>query len=87
MSETTSAYCAHHRETRGDDSPRGEVYPDDRTMLAAVYDGLSLRAVCYDEREVERYRETGLTVVLTPAGECRIEGRCRSDGGNRGGRR
>lgn len=31
----------------------------------------------FDEREVRRYREeTALTVILTPAGECQIEGRC-----------
>lgn len=61
-----------HHQTFGDDSPRGEHYPDDRTTLAYVYDGLSLRAVLYDEREVRRYREeTALTVSLTPAGEHR----------------
>lgn len=63
-----------HRETYADESPRGEQYPDDRTELGYVYDGLSLRAVLYDEREVKRYREeTGLTVSLTPAGEARCE--------------
>lgn len=77
MSDT---YCTEHRQTVGDDSPRGEHYPDDRTELACVYDGLSLRAVVFDEREVERYREeTAFTVTLTPAGECRIEGRCPAD--------
>ena len=70
--------CFVHRETYADDSPRGTHYPDDRTPLAAVYDGLSLRAICYDEREVERYQETPLTVTLTPAGECRIKDRCRT---------
>lgn len=71
-------HCAEHRETVADDSPRGEKYPDDRTLLAYVYDGETLKAGLYDESEVRRYRETTLhDVVLTPAGECRIEGRCR----------
>lgn len=70
--------CAEHCETVWDDSPRGEKYPDDRTILAFVYDGESLRAMLFDEREVERYRDTTFTVSLTPAGECRIEGRCRT---------
>jgi len=74
----TERYCTEHREAVGDDSPRGEKYPDDRTELAFVYDGESLRAICFDEREVERYRETALTVTLTPAGECRLEGNCRT---------
>lgn len=70
--------CTEHRQTVADDSGRGEKYPDDRTALAFVYDGEALRAVCYDKREVERYREeTVFTVSLTPAGECRIEGNCR----------
>lgn len=68
--------CRHHRETIADDSPRGEYYLDDRTTLAFVYDGESLRAELYDEREVERYRQTSLTVTLTPAGQCRINGYC-----------
>jgi len=72
-----TAICTEHRQMPGDDSSRGEVHPDDRTELAHVYDGLSLRAILYDKREVERYREeTAFTVSLTPAGECRIEGRC-----------
>lgn len=76
----TNAYCDRHRETVGDDSPRGDKYNDDRTVFALVYDGLSLRAQLYDEREVERYREeTHLDVSLTPAGECRIEGVCKTD--------
>lgn len=78
---TSTGRCPDHRETYADGSPRGDKYPDDRTPLALVYDGLSLRATVYDEREVERYRETRLTVRLTPAGECRIEGRCRASGG------
>lgn len=62
-----------HRQTYGDDSPRGEHYPDDRTRLAYVYDGLTLKAVVFDEREVERYREeTTFLVKLTPAGEARV---------------
>lgn len=70
--------CTKHHERVHDDSPRGEHYPDDRTELAYVYDGLSLRAIVFDEREVQRYREeTTFTVKLTPAGECRIEGECR----------
>jgi len=56
-----------------------EKYPDDRTPLAFVYDGLSLRAICFDESELERYRNTTLTGTLTPAGECRIEGRCKEE--------
>jgi len=63
------------RETYADDSGRGQHYPDDRTVLAHVYDGLSLRAILTDAREVERYREeTTLTVSLTPAGEVRVDG-------------
>lgn len=76
--------CAIHRQTYRDDSPRGKAHPDDRTPLAHVYDGLSLRAVVFDVREVERYREdTALTVSLTSAGECRIDGQCpiQRDGG------
>jgi len=62
-----------YRETYANDSPRGEHYPDDRTRLAYVYDGLSLKAVLFDEREVERYREeTTFFVSLTPAGEARV---------------
>ena len=62
-----------HRQTYGDDSPRGEHYPDDRTQLAYVYDGLSLKAVLFDEREIKRYREeTTFFVSLTPAGEARV---------------
>jgi hypothetical protein len=68
--------CTEHRETVADDSPRGVKYPDDRTPLAFVYDGESLRAVCYDEQEVWRYKDTPLTVSLTPAGECRVDGNC-----------
>lgn len=63
-----------YRETYADDSPRGEVYPDDRTRLASVFDGESLKAVLYDKRECIRYRdETTYVVVLTPAGEARFE--------------
>lgn len=63
-----------HRQTYADDSPRGEMYLDDRTELAYVYSGLSLQAVLYDEREVARYRtETTYEVSLTPAGEKRME--------------
>jgi len=69
--------CDKHRETRHDDSPRGDKYLDDRTELALVYDGVSLRATLYAASEVARYRaETGLDVVLTAAGECRLEGEC-----------
>jgi hypothetical protein len=73
----TERFCTEHRQTVGDDSARGEHYNDDRTRLAYVYSGLALRAVLFDRREVKRYREeTGLTVSLTPAGECRLEGDC-----------
>jgi len=68
--------CQIHSQTQGDDSPRGDAHLDDRTPLAHVYDGLSLRAIVFDEREVERYRDTALTVSLTPAGECRVDGEC-----------
>lgn len=74
-----SEFCTEHREMVSDDSPRGKHYPDDRTELAHVYDGESLHAILFDEREVERYRETTLAVTLTPAGECRINGRCITD--------
>jgi len=71
--------CTEHKESVADDSPRGEEYLDDRTLLAYVYDGENLRASLYAESEVRRYRETTLhDVMLTPAGECRIEGRCRT---------
>lgn len=77
-----ATFCERHHESVGDDSGRGERYSDDRTKLAYVYDGESLRAVCFDEREVERYREeTILTVTLTPAGECRVDGDCPTQGG------
>jgi hypothetical protein len=78
-------FCTEHRQTTRDDSPRREMHPDDRTPLANVYDGLSLRAIVFDEREVERYRdETTLTVTLTPAGECRVDGDCRGAADNNG---
>jgi hypothetical protein len=53
---------------------RGEQHLDDRSELAYVYDGVSLRAVLYNEREIERYRtKTTLTVNLTPDGEDRLD--------------
>ncbi len=70
------AACPIHRQQYGDDSERGVVHPDDRTPLAYIYDGESLRATVFDEREVERYRDAALTVSLTPAGECRVDGEC-----------
>lgn len=74
----SGTFCTDHRESVADDSPRGRHYPDDRTELAYVYDGESLRAILFDEEEVDRYREkTSYHVGLTPAGECRIDGRCR----------
>jgi len=64
-----------HRQTYGDDSPRGEHYLDDRTELAYVYDGESLQAILFKRREVRRYRdETTYHVSLTPAGEERLGG-------------
>lgn len=78
QTDSHGAACSTHRQTIPDDSPRGDAYLDDRTELAYVYDGLSLRAICFDAREVGRYQETALTVRLTPAGECRIAGRCRT---------
>lgn len=61
-----------HRQTVHDEIPRGEHYLDDRTELAYVYDGESLQAILFKEREVERYEsETNHTVVRTPAGEAR----------------
>ncbi len=48
---------------------RGELYLDDRTELASVYDGRALVAILFDEGEVERYQnETQYDVQLTPAG-------------------
>lgn len=75
--------CAVHRRASGDDSTRGVAHPDDRTPLAYVYDGAALRATVFDECEVERYRDTALTVSLTPAGECRVDEECSvQDGGS-----
>lgn len=73
MSEHSDGEVSH-RQTYADDSPRGEMYLDDRTVLAHVYDGLSLRAMLFDEREVQRYREeTSFYVALSEAGEKRME--------------
>lgn len=66
--------AVEHRETYADDSARGVHYPDDRTNLGGVYDGLSLIAMVFDEDELVRYRDkTAYDVVLTPAGEARID--------------
>lgn len=83
--DSLGTVCRTHRQSIGDDSPRGDTHLDDRTELAYVYDGLSLRAICFDEREVERYQETALTVILTPVGECQILGRCRTQDTGDGG--
>jgi len=70
----THANSTQHRETRADDSPRGDQYLDDRTELAYAYDGTTLIAIAYDDCLVTDWvADSRFDVSLTPAGEARLD--------------